>query len=437
MTRWATKSRACVLRRSAALFVLALLPVAECLAQPAGGPSPVSSAHLAQITQLFQTNRITAGAVTLDRQGRVELQGRFENDREVDLAFSLAQTVVGVRWVSRVTPQNIRVKAWEDCLGRLLAGEPCGARPASAATAPAATPPGRETAPGPVASKYALVVGVGRFRADITPLQYANKDAFDFYTYLIDANGGNFKRENVILLRDEFATRDSVVRALGEIQRLAREDDLVVVYLSSHGTPPDKYGGVHVVTHDSEVKPRERVWNTSLDEGTLRDFIQSVRSKRLVIVMDACYSNGAYSHVAGFLPPGGKSLGAGSDEGYGRSRRYMAVQLLGSKDLVSEDPPAQQGPPGATPQGWGKVLISASDAGERSWESDDLRNSVFTRYLIDGLRTSRGALNEAFDYAKSLVRQHVKREKGAELEQNPQLTPNRRDWNMSIAVAGR
>ena len=86
------------------------------------------------------------------------------------------------------------------------------------------------------------------------------------------------------------------------------------------------------------------------------------------------------------------------------------------------------------PDGWGKVLISASDAGERSWESDQLRNSVFTRFLIDGLRANRGAVEEAFDYSKPKVKQQVKLEKGAEVEQNPQLTPNRTNWNMSLAV---
>jgi hypothetical protein len=365
--------------------------------------------------------------VGLDRRGRAELQGQYESDREVDVAFSLAQTVVGVRWVSPVTPEHVRVKTWEDCLSRILAGEPCGTTASAAgplALAPA--PP-----PGPIANKYGLVVGVGRFRGPITPLQYASKDASDVYAYLVDPAGGNFKRENVILLRDEYATRDRVVRALSEMQRIAQENDLVFVYFSSHGTPPDKFGGVHVVTTDTEVKPRERVWETSVNEAILRDFVQNVRAKRLVLVMDACYSNGAYAHIDGFLPPGGKSLETGTDEGWGRSRQYMAQRLLGAKDLKVVDDPAGPSAPGI---GWGKVLISASDAGERSWESDQLRNSIFTRYLIDGLRANRGNVKEAFDYAKPLVRQQVKREKGAELEQNPQLTPNRTDWNMSIAA---
>jgi hypothetical protein len=149
--------------------------------------------------------------------------------------------------------------------------------------------------------------------------------------------------------------------------------------------------------------------------------------------MDACYSNGAYAQIAGFLPPGGKSLEAGIEEGYGNSQRYMAQRLLGAKDLVLDDAAPAQRPHGAR-GGRGKVLISASDAGERSWESDELRNSVFTRYFLDGLKMSHGSVKEAFEHAKQLVPRQVKREKGPDIEQRPQLTADRRDWNISIAA---
>lgn len=414
---------------------VALLLGGEAGAQPVGRASAVTAAHLSQINTLFRTNGILSGHAVLDRQGRVELQGQFENEREVDRAFSLSQTVVGVRWVSPVTPANIKVKAWEECLARLLGGEQCG--PAAGTLPPVG--PGDETPPGPVANKYALVVGVGRFQARIQTLQYANKDAYDIYSYLVDPGGGNFKRENVILLRDEYATRDAIVRALDAIQRRAQADDLVLLYFSSHGTPPDKYGGVHVVTYDSAVIPRERIWQTSLTEGILRDFIQKVQARRLIVILDACYSNGAYNQVAGFLPQGGKSLEAGWDEGYGRSPRDMTDRLLGAKDLALEPAAPVPGSPmsEAGPRGWGKVLISASNAGERSWESDRLRNSIFTRYLIEGFRGYQGAVKEAFDYATPLVRQQVKREKGPDIDQNPQIAANRPDWNMSVSVSGQ
>ena len=404
----------------------------------AGESSPIAPVHVQRVNDSLRANGVQSGYVVQDRLGRLELQGLYANEREVDRAFSLAQTIVGARWVSPVTPQNIKVKEWEECLSQMLAGGSCGP-PAAASTLPPGKPfPGTEVAPGPIRNKYALVVGVGKFRNGIQGLQYANKDAYDFYAYLVDPAGGNFRRENVILLRDEYATRENAKRGLDAIRQRAEADDFVLLFFSSHGTPPDKFGGVHLVTHDSDVRPREKIWETSVTEGILREFVQEVRAKRMVVVLDACYSNGAYSQVAGFLPPGGKSLGVdAAEEGYGRSRRDMANRLFGAKDLIVEDEPSPPRQQAFQPGAWGKVLISASDAGERSWESDTLRNSVFTRYFIDGLRQNGGAVQNAFEYAKTRVPAQVKQEKGADISQTPQITANRRDWNMTLAAPGQ
>ena len=189
---------------------------ASAAAQSPLQPSPVTSAHLSHINTLLKTNGLRGAWVQRDRLGRVELQGEFGNEREVDRAFSLAQTVVGVRWVSPVTPQRIKVKEWEECLSNLLSGGRCGAPPPSKPDA---------ASPGPVAEKYALVVGVGTFKNRIQQLQYANKDAYDFYTYLVDPAGGHFPRQNVVLLRDEHATRANVTLALQDIEKRAQENE--------------------------------------------------------------------------------------------------------------------------------------------------------------------------------------------------------------------
>jgi hypothetical protein len=398
------------------------------------GKSPVTESNLSQINQLFQQNGINEGYVALNDNGKVELTGIYNDEREVNLAFSLAQTVVGVNLVSPVTPENIKVKEWEKCLERILSGEVRG----SCGPEPITTELFDGTAPGPIGQKYALVVGISRFKNGINPLQYASKDAFDFYNYLVNPEGGNFRKENVILLRDGYATRNAIKDAMDRIKRSAKENDLVVLYLSSHGTPPDKFGGVYIVTYDSEVKPRQRIWETSITEDMLRDFIQGVKAKRLIVVMDACYSNGAYTQIAGFLPSGSKSLGITEEEGYGRSKGYMAQRLLGAKDIVlDESTDVVSSQDSKLPSGWGKVLISASDSGERSWESDGLHNSIFTYYFIQGLQTYKGTIKESFDYTKPLVERKVKEEKGIDIDQHPQLTPSRKEWNMSIAGGGR
>ncbi|MGH7799746.1 MAG: caspase family protein [Thermodesulfobacteriota bacterium] len=397
------------------IFALGLLPLMNTYAQTTWKGSPITESQLNQINKLFRQNGIHAGFVIRDKRGRVELKGSYEDEKEVDLAFSLAQTVVGVKLVSPITPENIKVKEWEKCLERILSGEirgRCGPEPTS-------TGEFNDTPPGPIADKYALVVGINRYKNNIQPLKHASKDALDFYSFLVNPRGGNFRKENVILIRDENATRDAVSEKLDWIRSHAKENDLVLLYFSSHGTPPDKFGGVHIVTYDSEVKPRQRIWETSITGDILREFIQGVMAKRLIVIINACYSNGAYSQIAGFLPSGSKSLG---EEGYGISKEYMAGRLLGAKGIVPDEPTSPQD--SGLQNGWGIVLISASDAGEESWESDILQSGIFTYYFLQGLKTFNGTIKEAFYYSKPLINSRVKEEQGIDIEQNPHLTPS-------------
>jgi len=407
-----------------ALILSGAAPLAA--AQADGAPSPVTPAHLAEVRAQFAREGLAGADVAFDANGRLELRGGYADEREVDRAFSIAQTVVGVRWVSPVTPENVKVKEWERRLGSLF----------SRAAVLAPTP--RSGAPGPVRQRYGLVVGVGQFLYGINPLAYATRDSESFYRFLTDPATGRFPRENVAYLANQTATRANVLAALDRIRTLAQPDDLVVVYISSHGSPPDKRGAVNIVTYDSEIKPRERIWHTSITEDAMRDFVAGLRAQRLVMVLDTCYSNGAYRSVPGFLPPGGKSLGASDDEGYGVSRE-SGRRLLGAKDIVLEDAPRPAAAKGfrlgETDDAWGRVLIGASGAGERSWESDSLGNSIFTWYFLDGLKRSGGSVQNAFDYARPRVSERVRQEKGQDIEQSPQVMATEPNWNMRLAPA--
>jgi len=382
----------------------------------------VTDSHIQQINGLFAQNGVGGGFVVLDSYGRIELKGQYEDEIQVDRAFSLAQTVVGVKWVSPVTPENIKVKEWERKLGSLFS------------RAAVLKPGVRGDGPvGPIRNRYALVVGVGKFKNGITPLQYSVRDATLFYRFLLEQAG--FTKNSTYFLADQNATSSNVVKYLNGIRNAAQEDDLVVVYMSSHGTPPDKFGGVYIVTYDTEVNPRERVWHTSVAETALKDFVENLRARRLVMVLDTCYSNGAYRAIPGFLPPGGKSLGVGDEnEGYGVSTA-QGKRLFGAKDIVLEDQPKQASSTGksiGSQESYGKVLISASSSGEKSWESDQLRNSVFTYYFVDGMKRYDGSVKDAFDYSKPRTLQRVQQEKGADITQTPQAMATNENWNMRV-----
>ena len=352
----------------------------------------------------------------MDSFGRVQLKGEYENEDEVDLALSLAQTVVGVRRVSPVTPQNIKNKAWEKRFSNLFKAAQIL----------------DSSFPGPIKNKYAIIIGVGKFKnPKINTLKYAVHDASVFYKFLTDPQKGAFPPPNVMLLTDEKATKENIVKELKRIQEIARPDDLVCVYMSSHGTPP-KFGGVYIVTYDTVVEPRQNIWKTSLSSDVLEDFIQNIQTKRLVMIMDACYSNGAYKNIPGFNPPGGKSLGLGEEDEYEGISRDFGKKLLGAKDIIIETEPVLQKPIIENdPEGFGKVLISASGANERSWESDTIGNSYFTYFFIDGLEHYNGSVKKAFNYAQPKVSEKVKQEKG--YEQNPQVMATQNNWDMSIS----
>lgn len=412
-------------------FILAIAVSAAGAVSAPAQQGPVTARHIENVNALFKQSGILRAAAALDDQGRIELKGEYENEQEVDRAFSLAQTVVGIRWVSPVTPEAIRVKEWEKRLGSLFSR----AKVLSPGT-------GGDAPPGRIRNRYALVVGVGNFKfgqsaanpRGITPLQFAVRDATGYYQFLADPQRGGFARENIIFLADQNATLANIAAGLNQIRSRAEADDLVTVYLSSHGTPPDKFGGVFVVAYDTQVQPRESVWQTAVSETMLREFVDNLRARRLVMILDTCYSNGAYRGVPGFLPPGGKSLGAGEEEGYGISAGY-GKRLLGAKDIVAETPvrPAAAAAKSAAPaEGWGKVLIGASGAGERSWESDQLNNSIFTYYYLDGLNRSNGSVQHAFYHAKPLVGQRVKQEKGIDIDQTPQVLATNANWDMRL-----
>lgn len=401
--------------------ILAALCLAAC-AVPGGAlgdGGPVQAQHVERIEQLFARNELPQAQVALDESGRVVLKGAYQDRKQVDLAFSLAQTVVGARWVSPVVPEDIKVKEWEKALSSFFPTTDAKANFLAADS----------SAPGPVRRKYALVVGIGKFRETaINRLKYPAKDAKDFYGYLVSRSGGNFKQDNVTLLTDAGATRANIAAALDRLRAAAQPDDLVLLYFSSHGTPPNINGSVNIVTYDTVVKPRQAIWESSVTDEMLRDFIQGVRAKRLIVVLDTCYSSGAYKRVDGFLPTGGKSLGI-EDEGQGMSS-HMAKKLLGAKDLVLTDDDAASTDNRTADDGWGRVLVSASGPEEKSWESEKLHNSFFTRHFIDGLK-KYGNARQAFEYAKPRVTSGVLEEK--QEQQHPQVAADKRNWAIAVA----
>jgi tetratricopeptide (TPR) repeat protein len=248
---------------------------------------------------------------------------------------------------------------------------------AVAIEAPIALPSGADR---PVTGKWALVVGVSNFKDASINLKYAAKDATDFKNFLI--NTEHFKADHVKLLTDETATRENIIGLMGDkwLASHVKPDDLVVVYVSSHGSrSQDEAGGVNfLVAHDTN---KNSLLATGIPMQWLTKMVkEQVHSDRVVLILDVCHSGAAGQ--------GAKSL-----------TRAAALD------------------PRTFNIGSGQMIICSSLAEQVSWESSNYENSVFTRRLMEALQSKKDktTLIEAYNQLKVLVESEVLRDR-AELQ---------------------
>lgn len=231
---------------------------------------------------------------------------------------------------------------------------------------------------GGVGDKWALVVGVSNFADSDLNLKYAAKDAIDFGNFL--QSSAKFAPDHVKVITDKDATRDNIIKQLGAgwLGRLARPNDLVVVYVSSHGSVSrDEAGGVNfLVAHDTQANA---LLGTGIPMQWLSQIIkEQVHSDRVVVILDVCHS--------GAVSGGQKGL---------------------ARDTNKFDPAKIE-------VGAGQAIICSSAPEQVSWESKNYANSVFTKKLIEALQQEKSSvdLNKAYAYLKEQVETEVLRDRG-------------------------
>lgn len=290
------------------------------------------------------------------------------------------------------------VTAWQlvwPSLSPASAAETVNSAPSAPASVSGESKPISENRP--VKDKWALVVGISKFANPKLNLRCAAKDAEDFYKYL--TTEGNFAPDHVKLLTDEKATQREILSELGNrwLPRVANPDDLVVIYVSSHGSASEMdVGGVnYIVAHDTNI---DDLYTTGIEMQELaRTIKRRVHSDRVVVILDACHSGAANADAKGLTRMGN----------------------LNADDIA---------------QGSGQLVISSSQPNQVSWELKDQSNSAFTTYLIAGLKKQGDGtrLEEAFDYMKDKVQETVLRERG--VLQTPVLKSQWKGNELVLAV---
>ena len=234
-----------------------------------------------------------------------------------------------------------------------------------------------------MARKLALIIGNSEYEdAALARLAAPDVDVRALAEVLSTPGIGAFD-EVVPLLNEGLAT---VRRAIARFFDAKHRDDLLFFYFSGHGVR-DERGHLYLAVRDTE---RAILAGTAIEASYVTTRMDRSASKRMVLVLDCCHS-GAFGY--GAKAAQGATVGtATAFEGTGR----------------------------------GRVVLTATDSTQYAWEGDqvlgEVENSLFTHYMIEGLRTGAAdrdedgliTIDELYDY----VYEHV-------LNDTPKQTPGK------------
>jgi uncharacterized caspase-like protein len=237
-------------------------------------------------------------------------------------------------------------------------------------------------------AKIALLIAVGQFDSgDLASLPKSSADVDAMKEALIDPELGGFKESDITVLKNPKKQRmeDAVYDLFDKGKR--KKDDLLLFYFSGHGIT-DESGIFFFSTYETRKENGKLRPTTAVSSKLVHDWMDKFPSKRIAIILDCCHS-GAFA----------KGLSA-----KGTANALIKEQLGGE----------------------GRAILTAASATEYAWAKDEFELSVYTHYLLEGVRTGKAdqdgndwlSLEELHEYAKNKISE-------AKLEMNPEFYPVR------------
>ncbi|NEP19376.1 MAG: CHAT domain-containing protein, partial [Leptolyngbya sp. SIO4C1] len=197
--------------------------------------------------------------------------------------------------------------------------------------------------------KFALLIGVSDYLEGLSALPAATQDVAALQRILADPVLGAFDNVKTLLnpTRDEMAQR--IELWLAELQK----DDLALLFFSGHGVK-DERRDLYFAAGNTQKNRDRLVRSTAVAARTIHEFLCDSRPKQQVVILDCCFS-GAFGEL---LP---------RDDG------EMALEA----QLAAE----------------GRVVLTSTSAVDYAFEEKASGQSLYTRYLVEGIEKGTADLN--------------------------------------------
>ncbi len=223
-----------------------------------------------------------------------------------------------------------------------------------------------------MSQKLALIIGNSEYEdTKLLRLKTPGVDVSNLAELLRAPDIGGFNEVTPLINQTSAMIRRAIARLFAE----KSPEDLLLLFFSGHGIRDDN-GDLHLAVRDTESNLLSA---TAIPAAFITAEMDRSRSRRQILILDCCHS-GAFAR--GTKGTSGLSVGT-------------AAAFQGT--------------------GYGRVVLTASDSTQYAWEGDQVigqaENSVFTHYLVQGLKTGKAdtdadgriTLDELYDYVYEQV----------------------------------
>jgi WD40 repeat protein len=199
---------------------------------------------------------------------------------------------------------------------------------------------------------HLLTVGISAYNDDYAKnlrLHYADRDAHDLASAIVNTQEGLYSRVGAQALLDKEATRGGILRGLQTLRNEMERgggNDLAVVHFSGHGAMVD--GTLYLLPYDTDARDAVGIKTTALSVDAFKsELMEIAKHGRVLVLLDACHS-------------GATSLD-------GSSQAVDAAVLR--RELAAAN----------------VTVLTSSGRSEVSLEDDAWQHGAFTRALLDAL----------------------------------------------------
>ena len=231
--------------------------------------------------------------------------------------------------------------------------------------------------------KIALVIGTNNYKDPGLKLDFAEDDARAMKEILSNPILYGFKVTDLIDV-----SHIIVSKKIEELLTNAQQEDFILIYFSGHGKLDDQ-NDLYLFLNDTEMNYFR---TTSLRFDIVNKFMETSKSKTIIMIIDSCYSGAA-----------------GAKGGGDVTKAFSGVS------------------------GSDRIILSASSGFEIAKEDKDLKHGIFTNYLLEGLEGEAGtdkrgqiSIDELYNYTYKKTR-----------ERNPKQNPMKKGEPKGEIIIGR